>query len=296
MMILQTRRLRSPLRRTAGLAVLLGAIVAACAQWDIPASRAADQPAATVDTSGAGLPATVSGSFLRGHQGLWNESLEIRADGTFTRSFHGDTVGPSGGGSGGTSTVSREGSFLILKDERAPNEPSADGIRPMDRFLIVPWDQRLYLVPDLMIPDFCNAVNNGEEPRSRELASYFFVKSGQCAAPARGRPTLPREWSSYILPRELQGRTSAPDADGTTWVSFGSAEGLLPGMEPVLKQLPSPPEAIARGAPRFRDQPLEIVELQEHRCRVQYKWARDRRPPIPQDLDVVIGQTLSGSP
>jgi hypothetical protein len=233
--------------------------------------------------------ADLAGAYIRGQGGLWHESLDIGVQGTYTRSFQGCT-----GGSQATSTASRDGSILLLNDTRAENEPCADGVRAIDRFVIVPWDQRLYLVPELMILDFCNSVNTGAEPRSQEQSSFYFVKVGTCSAPSRGRPTLPEQWAPFILPRAVIGVTSSPLEDGTTWVSFGSADGIVLGMEPVLKQLPTDPKVIAMGAPPFRDQPLEIVEVQGERCRVQFKWARDTRPPIPEGLSVELGREAIG--
>jgi hypothetical protein len=62
----------------------------------------------------------------------------------------------------------REGGVLRFKVERARKIKRDDDTWHLDDLHPVPWGERLYLVSQSQWVAFCNAVNQGEEPRSND--------------------------------------------------------------------------------------------------------------------------------
>jgi len=276
--------------RRVGLAlgVLLAAMGLACNEPAQPAS-AAPVSASLLPSPSAPSIQDLADSYVRG-SGLWHETLRLDEGGRFERRFSG-CLGE--GAASGQAT--QDGHFLVLHNTVTPEGPAFGGVEPVERFLIVPWDTRVHLVPEARIFEFCNAVNGGLEPRTKERSgSYAFVLDGSCSTPPAGRPALPAEWAPCVLDRAVIGTTGEPGGYGTAWVDIGSEDGLLLKMEALLEDLPSAPTVDARDTPATRDERVLVVELEPRRCRVMPLSWPTGEPQIPPGLTVTFGQAFGG--
>jgi hypothetical protein len=96
--------------------------------------------------------------------------------------------------------------------------------------LHVKWGERNYLVPEDRLLGFCNAVNQGIEPR-RRIDGDFYLRRGDESKSAIGLPTIPSQWREYLLSKPLRGHVFHVFADGSSAVSLGHKSGLRRGME-----------------------------------------------------------------
>jgi hypothetical protein len=123
-------------------------------------------------------------------------------------------------------------------------ENKRDGFRGLAEELFpVVWGDRRYLIPADDVVGFCNAVNDGSEPRKNARGDYL-LRQGDEGKTAKGSPTLPQRFKAYLLPRPIQAtitsigmRTTRMGIRPVTFVDTivtlkpGRKQGLLPGMD-----------------------------------------------------------------
>ena len=251
--------------------------------WLLLALLAACHPAPT----GIRLPAQFVGTFGTGESGLGSQTVVLASDGRFTLTEFCCT-----GGSDTAGFAWLEGDVLVLPDDRDWLEPQAEGSRTRHRLYAVPWGARMYLVRDDRLTEFCNAVNNGWEPR--KSSGGFWLRAGDEALRAPGLPVVPGPWRLYLLSCRLEARTvSAVDERGA-WVELGARDGLIEGMVLTLHDVPVPPHVVALGSPPARDQRLRIARLEPERCLVQTDYGGVEPEPIATGLLVTCGTDATG--
>jgi len=134
------------------------------------------------------------------------------------------------------------------------NKPGFGGIAP--ELIPVAWEFRRYLVPVDDIVGFCNAVNQGREPRSNVHGSYLLRKGDEKKAATRF-PEVPERYRPYLLVEPIEATviavgqyTTRPSI--TTWkfkntpvtLDAGTNRGLLVGMELMVTKPGSTVESI----------------------------------------------------
>ncbi len=67
------------------------------------------------------------------------------------------------------------------------------------RLAPIEWDNRVYLVDEDKIIEFCNRVNAGDEPRSGQVGWPFFLREGDWEKSANDKPKLPKEFAEYLI-------------------------------------------------------------------------------------------------
>lgn len=115
---------------------------------------------------------------------------------------------------------------------RLPKRESSGGIA--DELIVVRWGPRHYLIPADEMVRFCNAVNDGTEPRD-DIHGFHLLRRGDEAKTATGFPTVPDEFKDYVLAHPVEAEIVAigeRTGDKTIVIlNRGKQHGLLPGME-----------------------------------------------------------------
>jgi hypothetical protein len=124
-------------------------------------------------------------------------------------------------------TAAVENGWLILSP-RARHIPPGFTATPTE-YLPVTWGPRTYLLAKDEFLDFCNAINQGREPRS-EPDGLFCLRNGDWRESVRGSPKLPGEWASYLLPKPLQAEIVEMVDDRTGRLNIGAKDGVRKGM------------------------------------------------------------------
>lgn len=151
-------------------------------------------------------------------------------------------------------TVTKDGKGLRLTVVGQEVLANADGEEERwlpEKLIRVRWDKRRYLIADDGMLAFCNAVNQGEEPRPHHYGE-FLLGDGQEKIAVRGLPEVPEPWSSYLLKAPVEGAITKVLPDLRARVNIGQKQGLRPGMELV------PTEEFL-----FSEQVVESVEQNE---------------------------------
>jgi hypothetical protein len=192
----------------------------------ILASIAFLAPSGMIPTTGDGPkspPSAVAGDYYCGQGAGFRYFLSVKPDGRFSfvqrdcnSVFHQNT--------GGAKLVA---GHLILLPERPDNEGL--GSTPTDLH-VVRWDDRLYLIPDEGERDFCNAVNQGREPRPG-ATGRFYLRQGDWEKQVAGLPSVPKAWESLLLKGPLRGRVIDVLSGGRARVDLGADAGVWKGME-----------------------------------------------------------------
>jgi hypothetical protein len=133
----------------------------------------------------------IAGSYYYGDGLGTNCSLVVKPEGRFSFIWRG-CLGLYGKNEGGAKIVH---DHLILTPEQ-PNDPKGFGGTPTD-FVKVPWGERLYLIPANAGHEFCDAVNQGREPRSNSHGRYY-LRRGDAKKIATGLPTVPKAWVEWL--------------------------------------------------------------------------------------------------
>ena len=136
------------------------------------------------------------------------------------------------------------------------NEEYVTGGIP-EKFLPVPWGERMYLIPQGEIIKFCNEINSRREPRKGQHGSFFLKKEDRMKE-AQGLPEIPDKFRPYLLEEpvdaiitdvvkiETNSRETLKRA--TVKIDKGKKDGLLPGMELYVTQSNSVLEKITLTA------------------------------------------------
>jgi hypothetical protein len=97
------------------------------------------------------------------------------------------------------------------------------------------WGERVYLIPTDEMIEFCNAVNDGREPRNGSWG-WFFLRENDTDKEATGKPMLPEEFMPYLLDEPIDTIIVSikdireGDKITTVVIDKGTRDGLLPGM------------------------------------------------------------------
>jgi hypothetical protein len=140
--------------------------------------------------------------------------LRIRPDGGYREWIE----GPCFGSAPEEGRVKLDGDWLVLDPDRGPRR----------RFLLVPWGDRLYIVFERELMEFCSRVQSSEEPR-KGATGTFFMREGDWARGAAGQPGLPPAWLEFLAAKPGYGRVVEVASDGTLGLSLGSDAGVQPG-------------------------------------------------------------------
>ena len=172
--------------------------------------------------------ADVAGSYYRGDGLGFNQTLDIKAYGSFSSRASGclRTYDRTPG------RVLRRGSLIFL----GPIGPRGWDISD-SAFLPVRWGDRRYLVQSGEIMTFVNEVNLGSEPRKQAQGWHYLQQDGW-KLPASGSPALPDRYAQYLLDEPVEGviYRIADDEDLTFGMAAGPATELLaPGMALVAR-------------------------------------------------------------
>lgn len=119
-----------------------------------------------------------------------------------------------------------------LPNERKPFEGIAPDLLP------VIWGDRHYLIPTNEVVKFANAINAGFEPREGSWG-MFLLKREDVSKSATGSPSLPLEYSEYLLKHPIDGEifsiknsiTKESERRTTVTLNVGAAQGVKKGME-----------------------------------------------------------------
>lgn len=108
-----------------------------------------------------------------------------------------------------------------------------------EKFLPVAWGDRKYLVPSDDIVGFCNAVNEGSEPR-KVAQGFYLLRRGEEEVEVGGLPAVPKEFQPYLLGSPIEAeivgvgnrmrRPSRDDWQTRVTLNCGRSSGLLKGM------------------------------------------------------------------
>lgn len=177
-----------------------------------------------------------------------NVSLDLAPEAGFAFEWHG-CLGDYDRNYG---TVQAEGGLLHLRCELPNFNEGFQGIAT--NLVPVTWGTRHYLIAVEEMPDFCNAVNAKDEPRSRPWGR-FLLRRGDEETPVSGRPELPPKYQAFLLekplvaelvavgPTKLKPSTSMKDVTFRivpVEVNAGKADGVFEGMKfHVMKPLDS---------------------------------------------------------
>jgi hypothetical protein len=115
------------------------------------------------------------------------ETLAILLDGRYMRYHVYPRHGPTGVSGYATGTASQ----LVLDRPESSNH-----VGPQ-RYLAIRWGSRDYLIEDDELADFCAAIHDGSEPRTKP-AGRFYLRRGDWNKPVSGMPALPEPWKARI--------------------------------------------------------------------------------------------------
>lgn len=215
-----------------------------------------------------------AGTYVTGHT-FGGGSITLGADGTFS----------DGGGSDDGTTASGSGTYTLINGvlhikytketlrrghdaeelnlldpkgnkEMSPSNGNSE-IQKEYKYLPIEWSERIYLISEIDLKDFANAINLGLEPRSSLTAGWdtlpwygsFYLRSGDQQKKVTGNPNLPKEWLSFLLREPMTATVINVEkieklefvTISTATVNKGSKHGLKVGMRLVAKdEEPSP--------------------------------------------------------
>jgi hypothetical protein len=172
----------------------------------------------------------VAGEYYLGDGTGVNWSLDLRPDGTFRFTWDG-CLGNYDEKSG--SWCYEDGIVSLDLWSRKPDPVFSSSLPASLR--AVTWGDRLYLVADSELIDFCNAVNDGGEPRDLAWGS-FFLREEDWSRPATGAPKVPDGYREQLLSAPVRGRLVARIDERSGTVDRGERDGLRPGMTLYLQR------------------------------------------------------------
>lgn len=140
---------------------------------------------------------------------------------------------------------------------------------PLDDLVRVRWGRRQYLIEAGQGIAFCNAVNQGKEPRDDEFGD-FALGEGHEAIAVTGRPEIPERWSQYLLKVPVRGEVIQLLSGMKARVNVGLKHGLKVGMELVPNEWRRFSGIEGEEPTNFSD--MEIVSVEEAESVVRTKY------------------------
>jgi hypothetical protein len=93
------------------------------------------------------------------------------------------------------------------------------------RLVPVPWGARRYLIEPDAMASFCDAVNQGREPR-QSSAGLFLLRDGDWRIGTKGLPDVPLEWRARLLGAPLAGAVVECVGEHRARINVGSKDGV----------------------------------------------------------------------
>jgi hypothetical protein len=214
-----------------------------------------------------------AGTYVTGHE-FGGGSIKLEADGTFS----------DGGGSDDGTEISTSGNYTLSNGVLHFKITKQTGKRAGDRkefnllnleerkemfrgddsgeverefkYLPIEWSERIYLINEIDLKDFANAINLGLEPRSSLTSGWdtlpwygsFYLRSGDEQKKVTGIPNLPEKWLSFLLRKPVTATVISVQkiekkqfiTISTATINKGSKDGLKIGMKLLSKdEVPS---------------------------------------------------------
>jgi hypothetical protein len=123
---------------------------------------------------------------------------------------------------------------FLLRDGQSPYKSDGEfgrtEFQTQVEFLPVSWGQRTYLIPKEDMLGFCNAINQGLEPRNR-AEGLSYLRADDWKKGVAGWPELPAEWMPFLLREPVLGTILELMEGFRARVDLGSKVGIRPGME-----------------------------------------------------------------
>ncbi|MCA9249967.1 MAG: hypothetical protein R3E58_00065 [Phycisphaerae bacterium] len=98
------------------------------------------------------------------------------------------------------------------------------------RVVPIEWGERLYLVDEDKVVEFCNNVNAGYEPRSELVGWPYFLRDGDWQKPANGKPKLPKKYSEYLADGSFEAKVVKQN-EYVLELDKGFEDGVRVGMQ-----------------------------------------------------------------
>ncbi|MEK7465955.1 MAG: hypothetical protein AAB074_00955 [Planctomycetota bacterium] len=111
--------------------------------------------------------------------------------------------------------VGTDSGVIVLRPEKRPLERI--------RMVSVAWGERRYLLEERDVPEFCQRVKSGDEPR-RGAKGLFYLREGDWNRSAAGEPGVPQEWRAFLSEEARLGKVTWVEGDGRAWTSLNAAE------------------------------------------------------------------------
>jgi hypothetical protein len=173
--------------------------------------------------------------------------------------------------------VERPEGELLLSIEGRERLPRRYGDEPdwfIDKLTRVNWGDRRYLVAENQWLAFCNAVNQGEEPRAGDYGDFYLGENHESITVV-GLPEVPKSWKEYLLDAPIRGEVIETQADGSARINVGRKDGLRAGMELLPTKDSSPSDQI-------------VVSVEENCAVIKPKY-----PAAPSYRKTQVGDALS---
>ena len=183
-------------------------------------------PPAPASAPASFAPADIVGEYYSGNGRGVNCYLELNADGQFAFNWRG-CVGDYDGNSG---PWSLDDGLVILKPTEANVREGFQGTAT--RLYPVRWGDRLYLVSDDEMIDFCSAVSLDwvfdRQGHAGRRSRFFYLRAGDEEKPFVGLPAVPEMYRQYLNGGFTASVIDIHD-DGTFVISRGLRDGVIVG-------------------------------------------------------------------
>jgi hypothetical protein len=124
--------------------------------------------------------------------------------------------------------------YFLLRDGQSPYKSNGEfgrtEFQTQVELLPVSWGQRTYLIPREEMLGFCNAINQGLEPRN-QAEGLSYLRADDWKKDVAGWPELPAEWMPFLLREPVLGRILELMEGCRARVDLGSKVGIRTGME-----------------------------------------------------------------
>lgn len=114
---------------------------------------------------------------------------------------------------------------------------SSGEIRKTFKLIPIKWSERIYLISDSSLDDFCNAINLGVEPRKDVVSEYylgnFYLREGDETKAVTGMPALPGGRNSLLLKKPVTAAVIKVEGENSKRIAIidkGSLDGLKAGI------------------------------------------------------------------
>jgi hypothetical protein len=204
------------------------------------------------------IPNQYVGRYLFGDGKGYNCSLNLEKNGNFQYSL-----------SGCLGTYHKKNGEFEVRDGKVILKPSTPnpwfGRHSIStEYYPVPWDGRMYLIPQSQMLGFCIKVNKGWEPRTQFFGEFYLLDK-DWEKPVTGDPQLPKEFMKILDPKPVRGKITDLNGKQEAWVDLGADAKMETGKKLYV-----------RGEGMFSLTTLEIVQVEKNKSRVKLEVQTDR--------------------